>query len=114
MDDGTAEAADGDDGVPGGPEITITVGALEDGGGFYVADDGPGIPAAKRDDVLSFGYSTADGGTGFGLAIVSEIAEAHGWDLEVTESSAGGARFVIAGVAADPDPESTSEEPDIE
>jgi signal transduction histidine kinase len=113
-DHGRAEANDGDDGVPGGREVTVTVGALEDSGGFYVADDGPGIPSAERDDVLSFGYSTVQDGTGFGLAIVSEIAEAHGWDLEVTESSAGGARFEITGVAAGPDPGSTSAEPDIE
>ena len=114
VDDGTAEATDGDDGVPGGREVAITVGALEDGDGFFVADDGPGISPAERDDVLSFGYSTAEGGTGFGLAIVSEIAEAHGWDLEVTESSAGGARFEITGVAAGPDQGSTSAERETE
>ena len=113
VDDGAPETADGDDGdkgVPGGREVTITVGALEDGGGFYVADDGPGISPAEREDVLTFGYSTAEGGTGFGLAIVSEIAEAHGWDLGVTESSAGGARFEITGVAVGPsrEPEGTA------
>jgi signal transduction histidine kinase len=70
---------------------TVTVGAL-DGGGFYVADDGVGIPEDEREDVLESGYSGGDG-TGFGLAIVETNAEAHGWHLEVTESESGGVRF---------------------
>jgi PAS domain S-box-containing protein len=61
--------------------------------GFYVADDGPGIPEAERADVFEYGYTTSDAGTGFGLAIVSTIAEAHGWEHALVESDAGGARF---------------------
>jgi PAS domain S-box-containing protein len=83
----------------GGSDVTVTVGAI-DGRGFYVADDGPGIPEEDREDVLESGYTTSQDGTGFGLAIVSEIAEAHGWSVEVTESGAGGARFEITGVTA--------------
>jgi signal transduction histidine kinase len=45
--------------------------------------------------VFGGGYSTAETGTGFGLAIVSEIVDAHGWTVSVTESEAGGARFEI-------------------
>ncbi len=81
-----------------GPAVTVTVGPLEDANGFYVADDGPGIPAAERDQVFESGYSTSPEGTGFGLPIVSEIAEAHGWDVAIVESSAGGARFEISAV----------------
>ncbi|MFB6217624.1 MAG: sensor histidine kinase, partial [Halobacteriaceae archaeon] len=44
------------------------------------------------------GYTTTDAGTGFGLAIVAEIAAAHGWAVGVTESASGGARFEITGV----------------
>jgi len=76
--------------------VTITVGDLPDG--FYVADDGPGIPADERDRVFESGYSTADDGTGFGLSIVEEITRAHGWDIAVTESEDGGTRFEITGV----------------
>jgi len=61
--------------------------------GFYVADDGPGIPADDRERVFEHGYTTADGGTGFGLAIVESIADAHGWETAVRDSDAGGARF---------------------
>ncbi|MCU4717198.1 PAS domain S-box protein [Halapricum hydrolyticum] len=76
--------------------VTITVGELADG--FYVADDGPGIPPEDRDRVFEVGYSTIDTGTGFGLSIVERVADAHGWDVHVTESEAGGARFEFTGV----------------
>jgi len=76
-----------------GPAVTVEVGALADDRGFYVADDGPGISADDRDRVFEHGYTTHEDGTGFGLAIVDEIAEAHGWTVALTESGAGGARF---------------------
>jgi signal transduction histidine kinase len=82
----------------GGADVAIAIGAREDGEGFYVADDGPGIPPDERADVFEAGYSTAHDGTGFGLAIVSEIADAHGWRVEVGESESGGARFDVVGI----------------
>ena len=78
--------------------VTVEVGPLADAGGFYVADDGPGIPEERRGEVFEFGYSTEEEGTGFGLAIVKEVAEAHGWTVSATESETGGARFEISGV----------------
>ncbi len=80
----------------GGSEATVTVGTIEEG--FYVADDGPGIPESEREAVFESGYSTAAGGTGFGLTIVRRIAEAHGWSVRVTEAGEGGARFEFTGV----------------
>ncbi|MFB6296371.1 MAG: ATP-binding protein [Halobacteriales archaeon] len=82
----------------GRDDVTITVGALDDGTGFYVADDGPGIPPGDREEVFASGYTTSQDGTGFGLAIVREIAEAHGWEVGAAESESGGARFEIRGV----------------
>ncbi|AZH27117.1 PAS domain S-box protein [Haloplanus aerogenes] len=79
-----------------GDHVTITVGGLDDG--FYVEDDGTGIPEEKRTAVFESGYSTAPDGTGFGLAIVEEVVEAHGWSIQVTEGADGGARFEITGV----------------
>jgi signal transduction histidine kinase len=82
----------------GSADAAVRVGALADGTGFYVADDGPGIPPGERETAFESGYSTADGGTGFGLAIVQEIVDAHGWSIRVTESEPGGARFEVTGV----------------
>ena len=74
----------------------MRVGALDDG--FFVEDDGPGIPEEKREKVLEGGYSSREEGTGLGLSIAQAIAETHGWTLSVTESDEGGARFEITGV----------------
>jgi PAS domain S-box-containing protein len=94
-----AERVDGTG--PAGGGVTVTVSPLADG--FAVADDGPGIPEADREQVFESGYTTTPGGTGFGLAIVREIAEAHGWTVTVTESESGGARFEFTGVETLPD-----------
>ncbi|MFB6118893.1 MAG: sensor histidine kinase [Halosegnis sp.] len=79
-----------------GPDVTVTVGDTP--GGFYVADNGPGVPAEDRERIFESGYTTAEEGTGFGLAIVEEIAEAHGWSIAVAESESGGARFEFTGI----------------
>jgi len=80
----------------GGEAVSVCVGWEETG--FFVADDGPGIPPETRDQVFETGYSTAESGTGYGLNIVSEIVAAHDWEITVTESDVGGARFEITGV----------------
>lgn len=80
----------------GGDAVTVRVGALDDG--FYLADDGPGISAADRNAVFEPGNSRVTDGSGFGLNIVSQIVEAHDWDLELTASASGGARFEIRGL----------------
>ena len=82
----------------GGEDVTVTAGALADGTGIYLADDGPGIPESERDQVFDGGYSTTADGTGFGLAIVRQVVAAHGWEMTVSESADGGARFEITGV----------------
>ncbi|MXV60987.1 response regulator [Natronorubrum sp. JWXQ-INN-674] len=76
----------------GGSDVTVRVGDFD--GGFYVEDDGAGIPEDRREDVFESGYTDADG-SGFGLAIVRRILEAHGWDVHVTDGTDGGARFEV-------------------
>jgi signal transduction histidine kinase len=83
-DDDSAEHA--------GPDVTVTVEAIS--GGFVIDDDGPGIPESEREVALEPGYST-DEGTGFGLVIIRNIAEGHGWDLVLAESESGGLRLEI-------------------
>jgi PAS domain S-box-containing protein len=79
-----------------GSNVTVTVGDLPDG--FYVEDDGPGIPDDLKHQVFELGYTTEPDGTGFGLGIVSEIVDAHGWDVQIVDGDGGGARFDITGV----------------
>ncbi|MFC7175133.1 ATP-binding protein [Haloplanus litoreus] len=85
--------------------VTVTIGVLADG--FYVADDGNGIPEAKRERIFESGFSTQSDGTGLGLSIVEQVTDAHDWTVSVTESDTGGARFEVTDVLFEqPDSES--------
>jgi PAS domain S-box-containing protein len=80
----------------GGEAVTVRVGPLEDG--FYVEDDGPGIPEESRERVFEHGYTTRGDGMGYGLSVVRSVVGAHGWDVRVSDSEDGGARFEIVGI----------------
>ncbi|ELZ78242.1 putative light- and oxygen-sensing transcription regulator [Haloferax larsenii JCM 13917] len=73
----------------------IIVGTTADG--FFIDDDGPQMPAEERaqfsdDELLGADYEMVD------TAIVSRIADLHGWRLEVTDSELGGARYEVGEV----------------
>jgi len=87
----------------GAEDVTVRVGLLdrtsrdandEDASarstGFYVEDDGPGMPAEIREHAFESSFSTSDEGLGIGLWVVREVASAHGWTVEATESVSGG------------------------
>lgn len=80
----------------GGEDVTIRVGTMD--GGFFVEDDGPGVPDAARSDIFEWGFSTREGQKGIGLGIVDQICEAHGWEVRATDGEGGGARFEITGI----------------
>jgi len=79
-----------------GDAPTVRVGWDDDV--LYVADDGPGIPEADREQVFETGYTTSSEGTGFGLGIVKAVAEAHGWTVRAAAADGGGARFEFGDV----------------
>ncbi|WP_339103027.1 sensor histidine kinase [Haloterrigena salinisoli] len=81
---------------PDASSVSLEVGPTETG--FYIADDGPGIPTDAVDDVFQYGATTAEDGTGFGLAIVESIVSAHDWTIAVDESYDDGAKFVVSDV----------------
>jgi signal transduction histidine kinase len=81
----------------GGEDVTVHVGRLPHG--FYVEDDGPGIPESDREHVFEPGFSKSRDGTGLGLRIVERVATAHGWSVAAVESEElGGARIEVTGV----------------
>ena len=80
----------------GGAAVELTVGTCE--GGFFVADNGPGVPPDDRENIFERGYTTTREGTGLGLYIVNEIAAAHGWAVTLADSAENGARIEITGV----------------
>jgi len=66
-----------------------------------VDDDGPGIPAALREEVfkpflrLDDARNQDEGGTGLGLAIARDIARSHGGDITLGDSPSGGLRATV-------------------
>lgn len=78
-----------------GDEVTVSIGSISDG--FYVEDNGPGFPTDDPQKLFEYGYTTNETGTGFGLSIVEQIADAHGWTVEAVNGERG-ARFEFHGV----------------
>jgi PAS domain S-box-containing protein len=91
-----------DRGADDGAAVTVTVGDLPTG--FFVEDDGPGIEPERRSTVFEAGYSTNTEGTGLGLRIVADVAAEHGWTVDVTGGTDGGARFEFTDTDSDADP----------
>ena len=60
-----------------------------------VDDDGPGIPADRRESVFRPFESGSAGGTGLGLTIARDIVRAHGGDIVLEDSPLGGLRARI-------------------
>ena len=89
-------------GRPGDDTTGVHVVVETMSGGFAVSDNGPGIPESERERLFRAGVTTSRDGTGFGLAIVSDIADAHAWTVDVHESDSGGTRFELTGVEFDP------------
>lgn len=83
----------------GGTTETVRIGPLGTDGrpaatrGFFIEDDGEGLPAKLRDELFDPSASTSTEGLGIGLWIVREVATGHGWAVAATESESGGARF---------------------
>lgn len=87
-----------------GPDPTVRIGPLTDDYGvcgFFVEDDGSGIPQNRHVKVFESGFTTNRSGTGFGLAIVKRITNAHGWTVSVRDGTDGGARFEFRGIDVD-------------
>lgn len=85
--------------MPDGGEFRLT---LQYGDGeetraeILCEDTGPGVPADIRDRIFDPFFTTKDSGAGLGLAIVSQIAQAHGGYVELVETGEPGARFIIS------------------
>jgi two-component system, OmpR family, osmolarity sensor histidine kinase EnvZ len=82
---------------------TVEVSAIHGKGSLVVTvdDDGPGIPAERREDVfkpfvrLDEARNQDESGTGLGLSIARDIARSHGGDVTLDDSPLGGLRATI-------------------
>jgi signal transduction histidine kinase len=93
--------------TPPGTEVTVRVGGAAGWATLEVEDSGPGIPTQARERIFDRfvrGSGETGGGSGLGLAIVRAVAERHGGGVEVSDGSAGGARFTVRLPEAAPPP----------
>jgi signal transduction histidine kinase len=70
--------------------------ALEAPATLSVSDRGPGVPEGERQAIFARFHSSRHGGAGLGLAIVAEIAAAHGGTVAVEDRPGGGAVFRLS------------------
>jgi two-component system sensor histidine kinase TctE len=81
--------------APMGTEVIITVDPMGD---VSVSDRGPGVASDDRTHIFERfwrGRGAHHTGAGLGLAIVAEIARAHGGTVEVDQATGGGALFTL-------------------
>lgn len=84
-----------------GTKVEVFTVPLQDAVLIIVDDNGPGIPAAERDDVFKPFYrversrNKETGGIGLGLSIVRDIVHAHGGTVELADSEMGGLRAMV-------------------
>ena len=78
-------------------QIELCVRREESDAVLCVADSGVGIAADRIDDIFTlFERADAQGpGSGIGLALVKEVADAHGGSIDVSSEPGEGSRFLI-------------------
>ncbi len=78
---------------PAGTEVTLSVCDVPGGACIRVADQGPGIPPAEREQVLQRFYRTERSrtveGSGLGLSLVAAVAALHGFGLRIGGADPG-------------------------
>jgi signal transduction histidine kinase len=84
------QAVDGDGQIE---VISARRGASE--AALEVRDNGPGVPVESRSEIFKPYFTTQKTGTGLGLAVVQQIVQAHGWEIECEANEPKGAVFRI-------------------
>lgn len=80
---------------PGSPAIRLGAERRGDRIGVVVADHGKGIPRALQEKVFDLYFTTREGGTGVGLALVQQAVEMHGGEIHVESDEGAGATFTM-------------------
>lgn len=85
---------------PGGSRVAVRLSMQKEQARLEVVDQGPGIPAAEREQVLQRFYrivGTEASGSGLGLSIVARIADLHGARISMNEGGGGkGLRVAVS------------------
>ena len=77
---------------------TVTLVARRSGNAaeIEVSDTGPGLPVVARENLFkAFKGGVRKGGSGLGLAIAQELAQGHGGEVRLLDSTTQGTRFIV-------------------
>jgi signal transduction histidine kinase len=81
--------------TPNGGRVALELGARNGRVSVAVADDGPGVAPEERERIFRPFWSRAGEGTGLGLPIARELAQALGGELVLESQLGKGSRFEL-------------------
>lgn len=85
----------GKESMPEGGRVDLGARVREEAVEIFVRDEGGGILAEDRSRIFDPFYSTKLTGTGLGLALVQQIVQEHGAQLQVYSQQGVGSEFVL-------------------
>ena len=78
------------------PSVTLICSAADDQVTITVRDNGEGVPPERLETIFVPFYTSRSGGSGIGLSLARQIAQAHGGQLTVRNNEDGGATFEMS------------------
>jgi signal transduction histidine kinase len=87
--------ANAEQAMPGGGQLTVAAHKVRDAVDVCVADQGIGIPAELQNRVFDFYFTTKAEGSGIGLAIVRQVAQLHGGNVDLQSAPGQGTRITL-------------------
>lgn len=79
------------------PEVVVSTVERDDRIEIRIADNGPGIPDAQKEEIFSQGEKGLESsGAGIGLYLVRSLVDGYGGDVWIEDNEPGGAVFVVS------------------
>ena len=81
--------------MPGGGPVSVDVECQEEGVAIMVSDQGVGIPEELQEQVFDVYFTTKQGGSGIGLAVVQQVVKLHGGRVRLRSNPGEGTQLVL-------------------
>jgi len=81
--------------MPGGGRVTVSVESSDDRVSLAVSDQGIGIPEDVQSRVFDIHFTTKEGGSGIGLAVVQQVVKMHGGQVRLRSKAGEGTTIAL-------------------
>ena len=81
--------------MPGGGKVRLTVQELDEAVAIHVTDEGIGIPAEIQSRIFDHSFTTKQGGSGIGLAVVQQVVRLHGGRIRLRSRADEGTQVTL-------------------